>query len=515
MRNADVTQVRITGGMWYGYQQTVKNNTVPYQWAVLNDEVEGVPKSGAIENFRIAVGLSRGEYYGTCFQDSDVGKWLEGVAYLLAWAPDPALEAKADRVIDILAKAQQPDGYLNTYFTVVEPEGRLRNLRECDELYCFGHLAEAAAAHAQATGKRKLLAIMCRYADWFCDRLGPDEGQIPACDGHPEAELAFVRLYEATGEERYLRQAGFQLNVRGAQPYYYDLEWECNGRKVFHPHLQGEKPGDNREYDLSLCPPRQLDRPMGHAVKLCYLLSGMAAYSLYAHDGEMLAACRRVLKAIAEKQQYITGAIGATRHKEAFTRDYHLPNDRAYAESCASVALAATLRWMLRNEPDAAYADEMERVLYNACAAGISGDGRRFFYANPMEVYPLDTEADPDYAAVKPVRQAWFRCACCPPNLTRLFTGLAAYLYTYDADTVYVHLYAASEAAFSPAPGLEVALCQTTDYPWEGSVRLHVCTTGPVRIGLRIPGWCEGRAAIRVNGRDAEPPLEKGYAMLC
>jgi len=514
VRNAEVTQVRITGGLWYDYQQTVKKDTVPYQWAVLNDEAEGVQKSGAIRNFRLAAGLCKGTYYGTCFQDSDVGKWLEGVAYLLAWAPDAALEARADGVIALLAKAQQPDGYLNTYFTVAEPEGRLRNLRECDELYCFGHLAEAAAAYAQTTGKRDLLTVACRYADWICRRFGPEEGQIAACDGHPEAELAFVRLYEATGEERYLRQAGFQLSVRGREPYYYDLEWERNGRKAFHPHLQGEKPSDDKAYDIAECPPAELDRPMGHAVKLCYLLSGMAAYGLYAGDGAMLAACRRVLGVIIGRQQYVTGAVGTTRHKEAFTRDYHLPNDRAYAETCASVALATTLRWMLRNGPDAAYADNMERVLYNACAAGISADGRRFFYANPMEVYPPDIRADPDYAAVTPVRQPWFWCACCPPNLTRLLTGLGSYLYVYDDDTVYVNLYVESEAEIELSPGCRVSIRQTTRYPWEGTVRIDVSCDAAFHAALRLPGWCGRQAEIRVNGALARPPVQNGYAVV-
>ena len=224
---------------------------MPYQWEVLNDHAEGVEKSGALENFKIAAGESKQGYYGTCFQDSDVGKWLECVAYLLANQPDAEWESRADEVIALLGRAQQHDGYLNTYFTVAEPGKRFTNIRECDELYCFGHLAEAAVAYAQSTGKKELLQIICRYADLICRVFGTGEGQIPACDGHPESELAFVRLYEATGEPKYLEQAGFELHIRGTEPYYYDIEWERRGKKSFHPHLQNEKPSDDKGYDQS------------------------------------------------------------------------------------------------------------------------------------------------------------------------------------------------------------------------------------------------------------------------
>lgn len=505
---ADTGSVKLTGGILRQYQEIVREKSMPYQWEILNDMVEGAEKSGAIENFRIAAGESDREYYGTCFQDSDVGKWLEGTAYLLSWTEDEELEARADEVIELLGRAQQPDGYLNTYFTVVDPGGRFQNIRECDELYCFGHLAEAAVAYYQATGKARFLEIVCRYADLLCETFGDGEGQIRACDGHPEAELAFVRLYEATGEKRYLEQAGFQLNTRGSEPYYYDLEWERRGRRSFHPHLQGERPSDDRGYDQSECPVRDLDRPVGHAVKMCYLLAGMAAYSMHTGDAQMYEACRRSFHVITARQMYVTGAVGATRHKESFTKDYHLPNDRAYAETCASAAMVFTARRMLQVEANPYYADVMERVIYNALPAGMSLSGNRFFYVNPLEVYPPDIEADHDYDAVKPVRQKWFWCACCPPNLIRLVASMGAYFYTYNDSELYVNLFADSEADIEIKKGHSVHISQKTDYPWEGSIRIGVEHAAGIRVGVRVPSWC-GCAKLRVRGACGEICLRR------
>lgn len=508
-------QVRLTGGFLKQYQQLIREKTMPYQWEVLNDHAEGVEKSGALENFKIAAGESKQGYYGTCFQDSDVGKWLECVAYLLANQPDAEWESRADEVIALLGRAQQHDGYLNTYFTVAEPGKRFTNIRECDELYCFGHLAEAAVAYAQSTGKKELLQIICRYADLICRVFGTGEGQIPACDGHPESELAFVRLYEATGEPKYLEQAGFELHIRGTEPYYYDIEWERRGKKSFHPHLQNEKPSDDKGYDQSLCSPQNLRAPVGHAVKMGYLLAGMAAYCQYAEEPTMWEACQRVFESIQKAQVYITGAVGSTRHKEAFTAPYHLPNDRAYAETCASAALIFAMRRMLNNHPNAAYADMMERSLYNGLLAGISHDGTHFFYVNPLESYPNEIAVDPDYQAVKPVRQPWFGCACCPPNLARTVANIGEYLYTVQGDKVYVQLYAASEASFTLGNGLEITIHQFTDYPWNGTVQLEAECTGEYTLLLRWPEWCE-HVSLRIN--DQEIPVRErssdGYLSL-
>lgn len=515
LRKTATYDTRITGGLWANYQKMMASITIPYQWRILNDELEGIEKSGAIENFRIAAKESDRAYYGTCFQDSDVGKLLEGIAYMLTWAPHAGWEEKADGVINLMARAQWPDGYLNTYFTVAEPNGRFSNIRECDELYCFGHLAEAAVAYAQATGMRKFLDIMCRYADLICDTFGEGAGQIPACDGHPEAELAFVRLYEATGEDKYLRQAGFQLNIRGSEPYYYDIEWERLGRESFHPHLKGIRPSDNKGYDQQECPLRELDHPVGHAVKLCYLLAGMAAYSFHTGDKEMLSAAKAIFEGIRDKQMYVTGAVGASRHQEAFTKDYHLPNDRAYGETCASVAMVFAMHRLLKSDPSSAYADVMERVLYNAVPAGISQDGCHFFYVNPLEVYPPDIAADADYVDVKPVRQKWFRCACCPPNLVRLMASIGNYIYTQRNDTIYAHLFAQSEAHFSLESAQTVCIEQETNFPWEGRVCFRVRCEAPFHLAIRLPDWsCHTRLFSGGTELELTCLTQNGYAVL-
>ena len=492
---------KITGGILGKYQKILKERAIPYQWEVLNDRVEGAEKSGAVENFKIAAGESEKAYYGTCFQDSDLGKWMEAASYSLGWNQDTDFQKLMDQIVELIGRAQQKDGYLNTYFTLVEPGHRFTNIRECDELYCFGHLAEAAVAHYQATGKTRFLEIMCRYADFLCDTFGDGEGQIRACDGHAEAELAFVRLYEATGEKKYLEQAGFQLHTRGSEPYYYDIEWERRGRKSFHPHLQGERPSEHKEYDQSACPVTELSHPVGHAVKIGYLLAGMAAYSQYTEDKAMYAACKRVMEEILSKQIYVTGAVGTTRHKEAFTKDYHLPNDRAYGETCASAAMAIALRRMLLVEPDAVLADALEKILYNALPAGMSLSGDQYFYVNPLEVYPKDIEADHDYDSVKAVRQKWFACACCPPNLIRVLADLGEYMYVFNESELYINLYAESETDLFWGDSKKVRIKQITEYPYDERIKIVLECVKDMDVFLRIPGWCAD-GILYVNGEE-------------
>lgn len=494
---------KITGGIFERYQKIIKEKAIPYQWKALNDRVEGAAKSGVVENFKIAAGESEEEYYGTCFQDSDLGKWMEAASYAVAWGHDQELERLLDKIVELIEKAQCEDGYLNTYFSVVQPEKRFSNIRECDELYCFGHLAEAAVAYYQATGKKKFLEIMCRYADLLCDTFGNKDGQIPACDGHAEAELAFVRLYEATKEKKYLEQAGFQLYIRGREPYYYDIEWERRGCKSFHPHLQGERPSEDKEYDQSDGPVAEMTHPVGHAVKMGYLLAGMAAYSQYAKDESLYTACKTIFREILTKQIYVTGAVGATRHKEAFTKDYHLPNDRAYGETCASAAMAIAIRRMLLVEPDAVLADALEKILYNALPAGMSLNGERYFYVNPLEVYPRDLEADHDYDSVKAVRQKWFDCACCPPNLIRVLADLGEYFYVCSESEVYIHLFSESDTEIEISPLKKIRIIQKTAYPFDGKIKIILEQANDLDVFIRIPGWCS-KGILQVYGEKKE-----------
>jgi DUF1680 family protein len=508
--------ISITSPTWQYYQQLIKNEAIPYQWRALNDMVDSAEKSGAINNFKIAAGESKGDYYGTCFQDSDVGKWLEAVAYLLEWDPNPELEALADGVIDLIGRAQQQDGYINTYFTAKEPEKRFTNLRECCEHYCFGHLAEAAVAYYQATGKTKFLDIMCGYADFLCEYFGPNEGQCRGYDGHPEAELALVRMYEATGNRKYLDLASFFLEERGAEPYYYDIEWEKRGCTWFYEMNKGIRPSDDKEYDNAHLKPRDQSDAIGHAVKVGYLLTGMAGVASKTGDEGLFAACNRMFDSISKRRMYITGSIGSTRHQEAFTFDYDLPNDRAYAETCASVALVFFMHRMLLIEPNAQYAQVMERVLYNGVLSGMSLDGHRFFYVNPLETLPEACKKDKDFVHALPVRQEWYWCACCPPNLVRLVASVGKYVYTTRENTIFAHLFMDSTANLE-LESSHVTISQKTEYPWGNVVGFTVSSDqeADITLAVRIPAWSENNE-ILIDGKkfDYAATVKSGYAYI-
>jgi len=449
------------------------------------------------------------------FWDSDIAKWIEAAGYSLATHPDSALEERVDAVIDLIAAAQQPDGYLNIHFTVVEPENRWRNLRDMHELYCAGHLIEAAVAYYQGTGKRTLLDVLCRYADYIASVFGPGPGQKRGYPGHEEIELALVKLYRATGERRYLDLATFFIDERGTQPHYYDIE----------ARERGDDPAAWRlgryDYNQSHLPVRRQETAEGHAVRAMYLYSGMADVAAETGDETLVAACRRLWENVTTRRMYVTGGIGSSATGERFTYDYDLPNDLAYTETCAAIGLVFWAHRMVQLEADARYADIMERALYNGALSGISLDGKRFFYANPLEVDPVAMERRTDLyrgAVVTPTRQEWFGCACCPPNIARLLASLGAYAYSVDeaARAAYVHLYAGGRASLSLGGGT-VELEQATRYPWEGEVRLAVRAEGqaPFALALRIPGWCRN-ASLAVNGEPLEtaPLLRRGYAWI-
>jgi DUF1680 family protein len=408
----DFKQRRIQDEFWTPFQKLVKNVVVPYQQAVLEDKIEGVEKSGAIQNFRIAAGLAEGDFYGMVFQDSDVAKWLEAVAYSLELEPNTELEAYADEIIEIIGKAQQPDGYLNTYFTIKDPDRRWQNLQECHELYCAGHMIEAAVAYYEATGKKKFLTIVQRMADHICNRFGPDKHRgIP---GHQEIELALLKLYRATGEGRYRDLAGYFLDERGTEPNFFAEESEKRQWNHF-----GIDPED-RLYAQNHAPVREQNTAEGHSVRAMYMYTAMADYAAETGDAAMANACRALFNNVANKRMFITGGIGSTVEGEAFSIDYDLPNDITYNETCASVGLVFFTRKMLDLEPDANYADVMEKALYNGVLSGMQLDGKKFFYVNPLEVIPGVSGKLAGYKHVKPVRPGWYACACCPPNVARL-----------------------------------------------------------------------------------------------
>ena len=487
MRNPDnprLSEVHLTQGLFADYAELVRKEVIPYQWAALNDAIPGAEKSGCLRNFRIAAGKEEGEFTGMVFQDSDVGKWLEAVAYSLTNHKDAELEALADEAIDMIASAQQEDGYLDTYFLVKEPHNRWKCLRDCHELYCAGHLLEGAVAYYQATGKDKFLNVMRRYMDYIASVFGPNEGQLHGYPGHEEIELALCKLYDLCGEEKYLRLAKYFIDERGSEPNYFIEELKTRGDAF---HWEGnDKQG--MEYFQAHIPVREQSEAVGHAVRAVYLYSGMADVALRTGDEGLKAACQRLFDSVAHRKMYVTGGIGSTYIGEAFTFDYDLPGDTAYAETCASIGLIFFMRRMLELDGKAEYGDVMERALYNTVLSGIARDGKSFFYVNPLEVYPLADERDPSKQHVKTVRQKWFACACCPPNVARLLSDIGAYIYRREGSAVTADLFISSELQL---PG-GAALVQDSGVPFNGRVRFALRGGCPgFSLRLRYPHWAE------------------------
>lgn len=513
MKAISMKQVKIKDDYWNKYTQLVREVVIPYQWEALNDRIADAAPSYAIRNFRIAAGLEEGEFGGMVFQDSDLAKWLEAVSYSLTTHPDPELEKIADEAIDLIGQAQFEDGYINTFYTVKEPGQRWTNLHECHELYCAGHMIEAAVAYYEATGKRKFLDIMCRFADHIDTIFGPEPDKIQGYDGHQEIELALVKLYQVTGEERYLRLSQFFLDERGQEPNFLIEEWLERGQTS---HWVAGKVRPNPEYNQAHLPVREQKVAVGHSVRAVYMYTAMADVALLTGEEELAEACRTLWDNIEKKQMYITGGIGSTHHGEAFTFDYDLPNDTIYAETCASIGLIFFAKRMLQLEPDSRYADVLERALYNNVIGSTSLDGKHYFYVNPLEVWPEASEKDPAKRHVKAERQKWFGCSCCPPNVARLLSSLGEYIYTQEEDTIYTHLFIGNEANFQI--GAEsIKLKQQVELPWNGQVHIEVSSLTNKRftLALRIPSWSKGeKAKLFINGAEINYQLEKGYAKI-
>ncbi len=439
------------------------------------------------------------------FWESDLAKWLEAACYVLAQKDDSKLAAQVDEIVELLAGAQQADGYLNAHFTVVEPQKRWANLRDWHELYCAGHLIEAAVAHYEATGQRTLLDVMIRYADLIDSVFGRGEGQLRGYPGHQEIELALVKLYRVTDEQRYLDLAQYFIDERGRQPHYFDQE----------ARDRGEEPQDfahqTYEYNQSHQPVREQDEAVGHSVRALYLYCAMADLALEKNDPSLLAACERLYESVL-RRIYITGGLGSSRHNEGWTADYHLPNEEAYAESCAAIALIFWMQRLLRLDLDGRYADTLERALYNGFLSGISLDGRTFFYVNPLAVHRNEHAIHNERHTAQ--RRGWFGCACCPPNVARLFASLGSYIYAENEREAVVHLYVGGGAQLQLGER-RVTLRQRTDYPWAGAVTLGVepDEAAEFSLRLRIPGWCE-QYSLHVNGEAVDAPVEQGYARI-
>lgn len=502
IRALPLRAVQVTDGFWCARQRLMTDVTIPYMERILRDEVPGAEKSHALANFRMAAGEEKGEFYGMVFQDSDVAKWLEAAAYSLALKPDEGLKKRVDDVIALIGRAQQPDGYLNTYFTVKEPQSRWVNLLECHELYCAGHMMEAACAFHETLGEDRLLSVAERLADHIIDRFG--EGKTEGIPGHQEIEIGLMRMFHVTGKAAYRDMAMRFLNLRGQDPRYFATHTPP------HPDVRYGgytiDPNDNR-YNQSDMPVREQTKARGHAVRQVYMLAAMADAAAAAGDKGLREACERLFGNITERQMYVTGAIGSSARHETFTADFDLPNDRVYGETCAAVAMAFFAQRMLQLEPDGRYADLLERELYNGALAGMQLDGQRFFYVNPLEVTPGISGVVPGYEHALAQRPNWHACACCPPNLARLIASLGKFLWSEDETAVYSHLFVGS-AAHTRHAVIELE----TGYPWQGNAvyTLTGSRSKAFTLAIHIPGYLKS-FRVAINGERADAPVLRGY----
>ncbi len=481
LRAADYRRVRLSDPFWAPRQKANREATLPHLFAKLH----GV---GAVENLVRAAAGEKGGHKGFVFADSDLYKTLEAAAYCLGASADARIERGADELIAVIRKAQQPDGYLNSAYQL-GGKPHFSNLRDDHELYCAGHLIEAGVAHFQATGRRDLLDVALRYADLLERTFGDGAGHRAGYPGHPELELALVRLAHATGERRYLQLARFFLEHRGE--HFFARE---------HGTPEGSYDGTYWLDDVKI---REHQVISGHAVRALYLYSGALDLAAETGDAGLLAAVERVWKNAVEKRLFVTGGLGSSSRNEGFTDDYDLPTFDAYQETCASIAFVMLNQRLALLTGDARYADNVEWSLYNAVAAGVSLSGDRFFYVNPLASHGRHH------------RQPWYDCACCPPNLARTLASLGQYAFASGPEDLYLNLYLAGSAELETGRGKVIVETQS-QYPWEGRVTLTVreSSAGPLALRLRQPGWCEG-ASLRVNGEvQSAPQRERGYLVV-
>jgi uncharacterized protein len=473
------TQVTFSDPFWAPRLETNRAVSIPHMYQELED-------TGRISAFDLKFTRAVPSSVLLIFGDSDAAKWIEAASYTLKTHPDPALQTLVNQVADRIIAAQQPDGYLNTHFIVAQPDMRWKNLRDWHEMYCAGHLIEGAIAHYEATSDPKLLDALRRYADHIDAAFGPEPGQQRGYCGHPEIEMALVRLYHATNEPRFLKLAHYFIEERGQQPHYYDIE----ARK------RGDDPAafrfKNYEYCQAHLPVREQTDVVGHAVRAMYLYSAITDLAHETNDITLLQTVERLWDNLCNRRLYITGGLGPSGHNEGFTTDYDLPDETAYAETCAAIALIQWNHRLLQVNGDGKYADLIERALYNGFISGVSLDGKSFFYENPLASNGSHHRAH------------WFDCPCCPPNLGRLLASLGQYMYSTGANDAWVHLYAQSTANLTIA-GQAVTLEQITQYPWSGDIQLKFNTETPITfdLHLRIPGWCS-QWQVAVNGQPVD-----------
>lgn len=472
----------VDAGFWHTRREVNARVSLPQGPELLES-------AGNLHNLRVAAGAVEGEFQGAYpFVDTDVYKWLEAASWQLAQQPDAELESAVDRIIALVAAAQQPDGYLNTWFQVRESGTRYQDLRWGHELYCAGHLIQAAVAHRRATGRPELLDVAVKFADHLGLVFGPPGSGRPidGIDGHPEIETALVELYRETGDRRHLDLAGYFVDRHG------------------HGLLGGEA------YCQDRVPVREATDVEGHAVRQLYLLAAVADLATETDDPELRSAAERLWVAMTAAKTHLTGGLGAHHDKEDFGDPYELPNERAYCETCAAIA---SVQWSWRMAlltGEARYSDLIERTLYNGFLAGVSLDGERWLYVNPLQVRDGHTDPGGDQSAR---RTRWFRCACCPPNVMRLLASLEHYLASGDEQGLQIHQFTTGRHSHD---GMSVRA--ETDYPWHGTIALTVEDTPdrPWTLSLRIPQWCrEFRVQVgELSYDETDAPVDDGWLRL-
>ena len=499
------TQVRIRDTFWAHWQHVNHENSLPKQYQMC-------VQTGRFDALKLDWKPGCDKPMPHIYWDSDTAKWLEAACYACQIQPDVLLRAKIDEVAELFIKAQRPDGYLNSYFSVVEPDKRWKNLRDNHELYCAGHIIEAAVAHHLLTGDDKLLKTACRLADYIESIFGIEKGKIQGYCGHEEIELALVRLYKATQQPRYLKLAAYFVNQRGQRPLYFEIEAHGRDAKTSNAAVHGNTPfqtfaADNgevrtKEYRQTHLPVREQREVVGHAVRALYLYSAMADVSALMDDEELLHACLALWENCQQRKSYITGGCGSSWFEEKFTYDFDLPNERAYCETCAAVALVMWAQRMSQFNADIRYAELLERALYNGVIVGMSLNGQRFFYQNPLASYGRHH------------RQEWFDCSCCPSNLSRLLGSLGGLLALQSDNAIVLNLYIASEIEFKLANDVSGILHIEGKMPWQGHMRIlfsqKVQRHIPWMLKLRVPSWsCNFRA--KLNGKYVRSVITDGY----
>ncbi|GHU36300.1 hypothetical protein FACS1894105_06430 [Clostridia bacterium] len=483
-----LSDVKITGGFFAERQAANRKVTIPAVYDRFNE-------TGRVKAVKLK--WREGESnYPHIFWDSDIAKWIEGAAYALTSGRDADLEKLIDDIVADIVKGQTPDGYFNSFYQTIEFSKRFTN-RNNHELYCMGHLTEAAVAYHYATGKDDFLNAMARYADYIYDVFtAPDRDPNFKTPGHEEIELALVKLYHATGNKKYLELSKYFIDTRGT--------------------LEGEKKTfgwASPNYAQDHLPVAEQTTPEGHAVRCLYMFAGAADIAREYADDKLKSACEAVFKSTVERRMYVTGGIGGNHSGEAFSYDYDLPNELAYTETCASIALVYFAQRMYLLTGETKYIDTIELEIYNAILSGVSLKGDTFFYSNPLEVHPerrdyfkkiKNSQFSPDYE-----RPAYFGCSCCPPNVIRLFASLQYYMYHTDGDDIYVNLFNTSEYS---ANG--VSIKQETDYPRSGKVKLTVKTDRKVNIHVRIPEWLLGAEPL-VTSSGMKDKINNYYVFKC